>query len=75
MLALIDGDVLVYRVGYTTNDDAEWIARARLREMIGGILKSVNTMDYKIFLSDSKNNWRLDIFPNRMSLWMNLEQK
>jgi 5'-3' exonuclease len=64
MLALIDGDVLVYRVGYTTNDDEEWIARARLREMIGGILKAVNTMDYKIFLSDSKNNWRLDIFPN-----------
>lgn len=64
MLALIDGDVLCYRVGYTTENDEEWIARARLREMIGGILKTVNTNDYKIFLSDSKNNWRLDIFPN-----------
>lgn len=64
MLALIDGDVLVYRVGYTTENDEEWIARARLRDMIGGILKAVNADDAKIYLSDSKENWRLQYFPN-----------
>lgn len=64
MLALIDGDLLVYRVAYTTINDEEWIARARLREMIGGILRAVNTEEYKIFLSDSKGNFRLQYFPN-----------
>jgi 5'-3' exonuclease len=57
-------DVLCYRVGYTTENDEEWIARARLRDMIGGILKAVNADDAKIFLSDSKENWRLQYFPN-----------
>src|SRR3990167_758737 len=63
MLALIDGDLLVYRVGFTTENDEEWIARARLREMIGGILEATNTDEAKIYLSDSKDNWRLKYFP------------
>lgn len=32
--------------------------------MIGNILKAVNADEAKIFLSDSKGNWRLEYFPN-----------
>ncbi len=64
MLALIDGDILVYRIGYTTNDDPQWIARARLREAIGGILRSTDASDYEIWLSDTgDNNFRTKLFP------------
>jgi 5'-3' exonuclease len=63
MIALIDGDVLVYQCGYTTNDVEQWIARARLRDMIKGILETTGATDYQIYLSDSKDNWRLKLFP------------
>jgi hypothetical protein len=60
MIALIDGDILVYRIGYTT--DEEWIARARLRESIEGILRATGSEDYEIWLSDSAGNWRHSLF-------------
>jgi 5'-3' exonuclease len=60
-IALIDGDIIVYRVGYTT--DEEWIARARVRETIEKILRSTDATDYEIWLSDSGENWRLKLFP------------
>lgn len=63
MLALIDGDVLCYQCGYTTEDVEEWIARARMREMIYGVLKDTGATDFQIYLSDSKGNWRLKLFP------------
>ena len=64
MLALIDGDVLVYQVGYTTNDVEEWIAAARLRDQIKGILQATGATEYEIWLSDSKENWRKALFAN-----------
>ncbi len=64
MLALIDGDVLVYQTGYTTNDVESWIAAARLRDQIRGILQASGATEYEIWLSDSKENWRKALFPN-----------
>lgn len=64
MEALIDGDILVYRTGYTVNEEGtEGIARARMNETITSLLSDVNARSFRIFLSDSKNNFRRKIFP------------
>lgn len=64
MQALIDGDILVYRTGYTVNEEGQdWIARARMNETIQFILSETNANSFRIFLSDSKSNFRLKIFP------------
>ena len=57
-------DVLVYQVGYTTNAVEEWIAAARLRDQIKGILQATGATEYEIWLSDSKENWRKALFAN-----------
>lgn len=63
MIALIDGDILIYRVGFTTEQELEQIARYRLEEMFYGILNECRTDRYKVYLSDSENNWRKSLFP------------
>lgn len=65
MLALIDSDVLVYRVGFTTEDKDEKIAFYRLDEMIKTILRELGTKDYKCFLTSQDHScFRYDIEPN-----------
>jgi 5'-3' exonuclease len=62
--ALIDSDILVYRVGYTTMEVPEGIAMARMDEMIGNILSFLGTNDYNCYLtSTDHSNFRYDIFP------------
>lgn len=73
MRALIDGDIIVYRVGYTTMELSLNIALARAREMIQGILRDSDAIDYRMWLSDSaKNNYRYQIYPqykaNRLAM-------
>ena len=64
MIALIDGDIVVYRVGYTTEADSEGIARARTNEMIETILEETKANQFECWLSDSaENNFRYKIFP------------
>lgn len=64
MRALIDGDIVLHRVGYTTDNDPEYIAKARVDEMIDGILLATNASEFEIYLSDSKeNNFRYLIWP------------
>lgn len=64
MHALIDGDILVYRTGYTVNEEGqEGLARARMNETIQRILDEVAAKNFTIFLSDSKSNFRLKLFP------------
>ncbi|MDE1867448.1 MAG: hypothetical protein KGI08_07045 [Thaumarchaeota archaeon] len=63
MLALIDGDLIVYRVGYTTENEEGFVAVARARDMIEGMLAEVGATEYRTFISDSANNFRLKIFP------------
>ena len=64
MLALIDADILVYRVGFTTNELPPGIALARMDETIGGILRHLNTTNYKTYItSTDKSNFRYDLDP------------
>lgn len=63
MKALIDGDLIVYRVGFTVENEDEWIAIARTNDTIHLILAETNCDDFKIYLSDSANNFRLKLFP------------
>lgn len=64
MLALIDGDVVVYRVGYTTNDADLALAKWRCNDLIRRILYSVEADDFRVYLSDSgENNFRRHIYP------------
>jgi DNA polymerase I len=62
--ALIDSDILIYRVGYTTMEVPEGIAMARMDEMIGNILSFLGTNDYNCYLtSTDHSNYRYDIYP------------
>jgi 5'-3' exonuclease len=64
MHALIDGDILIYRVGFTTENEDWGIAKWRMNEMIDNILRAVNAESYSIYLSDStSNNFRTKFYP------------
>jgi len=64
MKALLDGDILVYRVGFGSNEESEGIARARMDESIEKILDAVKATKYEVFLTSSdKSNFRIPIFP------------
>jgi 5'-3' exonuclease len=64
LIALIDGDIVLYRTGFASQDVPENIAKARLSETMGMILDTLGTTKYQAFLSDSANNFRLKLFPN-----------
>ena len=51
MLALIDSDLLVYRVAWTTLADSESIAFYRMDEMLRGIQEALQTNRYKCYLT------------------------
>lgn len=55
MLALIDGDIVVHRVGYTTDNEEEWVARARCDEMLDGILVDTSSSEFEVWLSDNRD--------------------
>lgn len=63
--ALLDGDVLVYRVGYSTMDAPVGIAVARLNSAIEAILEdSGSEAGFKVFLTPTdKSNFRYKIYP------------
>lgn len=64
MKALIDGDIVCYRTAFTvTEEGKEGIARARMAETIHSILSAVNANDFTIYLSDSRGNFRRELFP------------
>lgn len=63
-IALIDADILVYRIGFTTEGLPDWIASSRVDESIGGILAKLDTNKYKCYLtSQDKTNFRYAIYP------------
>ncbi len=64
MLALIDSDLLLYKIGFTTQNDEEWVAKARFNEMVEGILAETNADQYQLWLSDkTSNNFRTKFYP------------
>jgi DNA polymerase I len=57
MLALIDSDSLLYRVGFASEDDEEWIAKARLDETLTALVDDElnECKDHKFYISGSEN--------------------
>lgn len=63
--ALLDSDILLYRVGYTTNNEPEEVAQARMEELIKRILDSVGATQMSFFLSCSrKDSFRAKLNPD-----------
>lgn len=64
MKCLIDGDIILYRVGFTTQDTDFGIARWRANETISNILSYTNAKEFEVWLSDdTTNSWRYQIYP------------
>jgi 5'-3' exonuclease len=65
LIALVDADIIVHRVGYTTNEESEGVAKYRLDTTMDGILQAFKFTDVESYLSDSlENNYRLRISPD-----------
>lgn len=63
MIALIDGDIILYRIGWTTENDEAWIAKARTDDLLDSILLETSASEFEIFLTDNKeNNFRHQIW-------------
>lgn len=60
---LIDGDILLYRIGFTTQEEPEDIALVRMNNYIDEILFNSGCSDYSIYLTDSKGNYRKELYP------------
>lgn len=64
VIALIDGDIILYRVGFTTEAEEEFVARARTDDLLDSILAEVEATEWEIWLSDNKEgNFRYGIDP------------
>src|SRR5688572_29070232 len=61
--ALIDADLIAYRVGAVTENADEGIAHWQASEMINRLLHETNAVGYKCFLTGS-NNFRYQLYPN-----------
>lgn len=63
--ALIDGDLLVYRIGFTTQDVDEGIAKYRLQELVDRIMQECECKEaYFYITSTDKSNFRFKLFPD-----------
>ena len=58
--ALIDADILVYRIGFASEDSSEAIAKVRMREFLEDMLLFNGFEDYTGYIS-GKQNFRTDI--------------
>lgn len=65
MIALIDGDVVVYRVGFASENQSEAQNCINAELVIQDILNATGADSYKVYLSDSlENNFRYHIDNN-----------
>jgi len=51
MIALLDGDIIVYRVGFTTMDAPPYIPPSRTDETIRVICQALDTNEYQVYLT------------------------
>lgn len=64
MHALLDADIFVYRVGFTTNEEPAQVAISLLDNMIEECLAAVGAESFTCYLSDStKNGFRYKLYP------------
>ena len=59
-IALIDGDILVYRIGFASEDESESIAMARCCEFLEDIILFNGFDEYQGFLTGG-GNFRKDV--------------
>src|SRR5438128_785760 len=64
MKALIDADLILYRVGFASQNVPEGIAKSRLDYTIDKILADLETNDYHVYLSGQKPTFRHEIHPD-----------
>ena len=63
MIALIDGDIVAYRVACTlAEDDHEDFAKARTEDLVDHILVNTEADSFRLFLT-GKDNFRYNIYP------------
>ena len=62
LIALVDADIVAFRCAATAENDEEWIAIARTKELIETILQEVGATEYKCYLT-GQNNFRKQIYP------------
>ena len=60
---LVDADIVLFRVACTTQDETEDIAKVRMNSYIDEIFHNSFCSDYRMFLTDSKGNFRVKIYP------------
>lgn len=65
MHALIDGDILIYRVGFTTQTEDIGIAHWRMSELINRIISQTEATSFQVYLtaSEDKTAFRKQIYP------------
>lgn len=65
MKALIDGDIVLHRCGYASDNDPLQIALVRTNVMMEEILAETKADSYEVWLSDSyENNFRKQLAPS-----------
>jgi 5'-3' exonuclease len=63
MLALIDADIVLHRVCWTTENEDLGIAKFRADEMLDGILVDTKATEFQLWFSDVKeNNFRYKLY-------------
>lgn len=62
-LALLDGDIITYRIAFTTQDVDEKIVLSRINSYLDNILFDSGASDYVVFLTGG-NNYRKLIYPD-----------
>ena len=62
MIALLDGDLILYRCAASAENDPYGIAQSRVNELLDQILEAIDAKEYRFFLS-GKKNFRKAIYP------------
>lgn len=63
LTALLDGDIFIYRVGHTTNDESIDVAKYRIDEMISNVLLATGSTAMEVYITDSEGNFRNELYP------------
>ena len=68
-IALIDGDIVTYRIGFTTENEDVAIATWRTNDMIDHILNYTKADEYMIYLTKESDS---DAFRKKVTILLTL---